>query len=430
MYKLPFFPTLCLCTFLLPACGDEPTSDPSDETSENETSGDETGSSESNEASSSSESSGDGDEGGDGDGDGEGDGACAASLGPENAELDAEIEALLSMNHHPGVAVCTFKGGTVTWCRGYGKANLELDRDVDAQTPFLLASVSKLFAATALMQAYEADAFELDDEVDAFTDFPSAHPSASTPISYRMLLAHVSSLVDSNQLDNWYEYGNVDPSLSLYDAVSGYVDPSGQFYEAANWSSSEPGTSYEYSNIGYAFVGLLAELHADMDFAELTRANIFEPLGMLDSSWRVADFDLDDVAMPYEYAGGSYSALQHYTFSDYPNGGLRASVCDVALFMASQAGGGAPILQGETLELMQEVAYPALDDVQGLGWYYEDIGPGDWIGHSGGEQGTFSDAFYRLSDGVGFVLLTNAEGDDENAIFDVEDSLIAWAESF
>ena len=41
----------------------------------------------------------------------------------------------------------------------------------------------------------------------------------------------------------------------------------------------------------------------------------------------------------------------------------------------------------------------------------------------------FTDAFYRTSDGVGFVLLTNTKGDDIYAVFDVEDELIAWAET-
>jgi CubicO group peptidase (beta-lactamase class C family) len=352
------------------------------------------------------------------------------ALGPDNAELDAEVEALLAENHHAGMAVCTIKGGTVTWCRGYGKSNLQGDVLVTARTPFLLASVSKLFSATALMQLFEEGMFELDDDLDTDTDFPVSHPNFSTPITYRMLLAHASSIADSDQLDGWYEYGNIDPTISLYDAVSGYLDPEGVYYGADNWGAAEPGTNYAYSNLGYALVGLLTELHTETDFAEASKASIFEALGMQDSSWRVADFDLATVAMPYAWLGGEFVPFEHYTFADYPNGGLRSSACDVALYLASQASGGAPLLEADTLSLMQEAAFPSLDDVQGLGWYYEDVADGDWIGHSGGEQGVFSDVFYRTSDKVGFVVLTNSEGDDENAIFDLEASIIEWAESF
>ena len=48
---------------------------------------------------------------------------------------------------------------------------------------------------------------------------------------------------------------------------------------------------------------------------------------------------------------------------------------------------------------------------------------------SSGEAGAFTDVFYRLDDGVGFVLLTNTRGDDIGAVYAVEDQLIAWGES-
>ncbi len=355
-------------------------------------------------------------------------GLCADAIGPDSATLNAEVQALMATNHHPGVAICTTRGAQITWCRGYGKANLAGDVDVTARTPFLIASVSKLFTATALMQLWEDGEFELDDDVDASSPFPARHPTSKTAVTYRMLLAHASSIEDSAIADMFYEYGS-DPTISLLDAVSGYLDPDGVYYTNDNWAAGDPGTAASYSNIGYAFAGLLTQLHTGTDFADRTEATILAPLGMEDSAWRLADHDLDTIAMAYAWEGGQYQEYGHYTFADYPNGGLRGSACDVALFLSSQAAGGEPILAPATLATMQEITYPMLDDVQGLGWYFEDIGPGNWIGHSGGEQGIFTEAFYRTSDGVGFVLLTNAAGDDENLLFDLEGSIIEWAES-
>ncbi|MCH9687851.1 MAG: beta-lactamase family protein, partial [Deltaproteobacteria bacterium] len=253
-------------------------------------------------------------------------------------------------------------------------------------------------------------------------------PTSASAVTYRMVLAHASSIEDSDIADMFYEYGS-DPTISLLDAVSGYLDPNGAYHTNDNWSAADPGTAASYSNMGYAFAGLLTQLHTGIDFADHTEATILAPLGMDDSAWRLSDHDLDTIAMAYAWEGGRYQEYGHYTFADYPNGGLRGSACDVARFLGSQASGGEPILAPATLAAMQEIAYPGLDDVQGLGWYFEDIGPGDWIGHSGGEQGIFTEAFYRTSDGVGFVLLTNAAGDDENLLFDLEGSIIEWADA-
>ena len=111
---------------------------------------------------------------------------------------------------------------------------------------------------------------------------------------------------------------------------------------------------------GSAFAGLLVQLISGEDFAARSRSQIFEPLNLQDTAWRLAELDLDTVAMPYRYENGTYTPLQHYTFADYPNGALRASACDVARFFASQAAGGAPVLEPETLALMQTPTYPDL----------------------------------------------------------------------
>ena len=190
------------------------------------------------------------------------------------------------------------------------------------------------------------------------------------------------------------------------------LDPQGTYYSTDNWASAAPGTEYNYSNVGSAYAGHLVQLLSGEDFAARSRSQIFEPLNLQDTAWRLSELDLDTVAMPYDYGGGSYTPLEHYTFADYPNGGLRASACDMARFLSSQAAGGAPLLDAATVELMQTPTYPDLNGTQGLGWYQENIGPGTWMGHSGGEAGVFTEAYYRLDDGVGFVLLTNTRGDD------------------
>ena len=135
---------------------------------------------------------------------------------------------------------------------------------------------------------------------------------------------------------------------------------------------------------------------------------------------------LAELAEPTRATGSGYRALGHTTFVDYPNGGLRSSACDVARFLAATSTDGGGVLSAETLDLAQAVAFPALDDRQGLGWYREDLGERTlWIGHSGAEEGVATDAFARPDGSLGVVLLANGDWPRGDALLALEDALIA-----
>jgi CubicO group peptidase (beta-lactamase class C family) len=184
--------------------------------------------------------------------------------------------------------------------------------------------------------------------------------------------------------------------------------------------------------MGYALAGAVVESVSDRDFAEATAASIFEPLGMNNTSWRLADFDHNTLAEPTRYRNGRWEGQGHYTFADYPNGGLRSSAQDMACLMATFARGGelfgTRILETETLYEMMRTAYPRLDADQGLGWYYEDVGERKlWIGHSGAESGVATDTFMRQDGSLGFVVLANGDWGGTGTIYAIEDALLAHA---
>ncbi|MCB9762617.1 MAG: beta-lactamase family protein [Alphaproteobacteria bacterium] len=351
------------------------------------------------------------------------------------ASLDEDVAAGMQAARVPGLSACLTSGDRVLWCRGYGWANVETEVPATADTPFLLASVSKLFTATAVLQAHARGELDLDQDADALVPFSFQHPDApGTPITPRALLAHVGGIADNDAvMDTFYTTGQ-DPSVSLAALNEGYFDPDGQWYDAdRNFEPDGPEQVYSYANMGYAALGYLAEAATGQDFVALTEARIFEPLGMDRTSWRVADLDLDEVAMPYRFRAGSYEPQGHYTFADFPNGGLRSTAQDVACFLAAMAAGGglgdAEILNTALLEEAMTPAFPRLDDAQGLGWYREDMGESQlWIGHSGGENGAATDVFMRQDGSLGLVLLMNGDWDREDAIYDIEDALVAFGD--
>lgn len=315
----------------------------------------------------------------------------------------------------PGIAACLVEAGAVTWCDGFGWANREKRVPATAETPFLLASVSKTVTAAALMQLVEAGRVSLDADVSELLPFPVRHPTSATPITLRRLMTHSAGVADADEtMDGLYAVDR-DPSVALGTLMRRYFTPEGRWYSAGdNFLRGGPGRRSEYSNMGIALAGYVAEVVSGSDFAALCRRRIFAPLGMTRTSWRLADFpDRDRLAMPYRDEGGRYEAAGHYTFADYPDGGLRASARDMARFLAAHARGGR-LLKAETLAAMFRPAVPSLDPEQGLVWAVERIDGDRWVGHTGGEDGVATLIALRPRDGLGLVVLANGEGRDDD----------------
>lgn len=364
-------------------------------------------------------------------------GGCAEDL-PALEDLDAsnEAEVMTFIQAHriaaelPGLSACIVKDGAVAWCGASGFAHIKENRRATPDTPFLLASVSKLVTATSAMQAVEAGLVELDQPIAEALSFEAAHPGGA-PLTLRQLLSHTASVEDADVMDDFY-YDDRDPTMSLRAVTEGYFDPEGRFYSARdNFLSAPPGTTYNYSNMGYALIGHLVEEVQATPFDEQTRRDIFDPLGMNHTAWNRGALDLSQVAMPYDTSGPRLRALGHYTFADYPNGGLRSSARDMARFLAAMTSGGS--LEGErvlseaTLESMLRVVDSELDPEQGLGWLRMEYDDGVYWGHSGGEAGVYTNLLFRERDGLGFVLLCNGEGSQDH-LDDIEAALMRFGD--
>ena len=334
----------------------------------------------------------------------------------------------------PGLAACLVKAGRVAWCNGYGLADVEATRPVTTDTAFLIASVSKTVTATALMQLWERGAFELDDDIAGAVPFQVAHPGSAQPITYRGLLTHTASVRDNwAMLDAFYDHDG-EPDIPLLDAVSGYFQPGGAYYDAQkNFLPSPPGTQYTYANMGITLAGYLAEALAGEDFADLSRETVFEPLAMDHTSFRISDFDEEELAMPHTWKAGAYEPRGHYTFADYPDGGLRTTAPDLARFLAAVSSGGAldgiRVLGEATVAEMMKVQRPEIAPSQGLVFQHVESGGEEWIGHDGVESGVATQMYFRPADGLGFVLLMNGDWGDKQPIRVIRKALVSFGET-
>ena len=280
---------------------------------------------------------------------------------------------------------------------------------------FLLASVSKMVTATALLQLYDDGAFQLDDNINDHLPFSVSVPNENAPITFRMLLTHTSGIADGPALDGQYYYGEDSP-VALDFFLENYLVPGGQFYSASeNFHTFTPGTQHEYSNEGSALIAVLVEQIANQDFNAYCKQHIFQPLGMNSTFWRLDESlqSNNTIVRPYDLSGNQLEPIQHYTFTDYPNGGLRSTARDMHRFLSAFVQDGMSndqqLLKAATVNSMLSPQIADIDDEVGLHAFVMNKSKNLW-GHDGGEQGVSTIVAFNKETKVGAIVFSN-QGD-------------------
>jgi CubicO group peptidase (beta-lactamase class C family) len=310
----------------------------------------------------------------------------------------------------PAMSVLIFREGEVLYEEYFGKSNLEDDIPLENDHLFLMASVSKVVTATALLQLEEEGLFELDDKINDYLSFNVISPShPTTDITFRMLLTHTSGIEDSDALYDQYYYGEDSPtSLSFY--IKNYLAVGGDYYDSSdNFYGFKPGTKHEYSNAGNALIGVLVEEISGIEFNLYCKENIFNPLNMSNTFWRLDEIS-QTIVTPYDFEDGEQVEYEHYSFTDYPNGALRTTAQDMFKFLSAFTQGGRSndyqLLSQSTIDAMLTPQIPTIDNEVGLHLFLMDDDYSLW-GHDGGDFGVATVMAFNPTTKTGAIIFTN-----------------------
>lgn len=165
----------------------------------------------------------------------------------------------------PGLAIGIIKNNEIVYAKGFGTADSS-GREVSAQTPFIIGSVSKSFTALAIMQLVEKETIHLDDSVDIYLPwFRASYQGIAQHITVRQLLQHTSGMKP------FYD-GMVDEDTSIEQLSIDLLNNTEL--------NATPGQRSEYSNANYILLGAIVEQVSGLTFGEYISANIFQPLQM------------------------------------------------------------------------------------------------------------------------------------------------------
>lgn len=243
------------------------------------------------------------------------------------AALDALGASMLERSGIPGLAIAVVHKGETIYARGFGKRAANGDADVDADTVFLLASLSKPVGATVVAGQVGTGRIAWDTPLRAHLPrFDMGDPWVSAQVTIGDLYAHRSGLPDhagDDLEDLGYDRKTVLERLALL--------PKHPFR-----------AHYAYTNFGLTAAAEAVAAAAGTDWASLSEETLYAPLGMTSTSSRHADYMARDNRASSHMIDGDGYALTDLRQPDAqsPAGGVSSSVNDMARWMAMVLAGG------------------------------------------------------------------------------------------
>lgn len=309
--------------------------------------------------------------------------------------LDPFFAEQMERLHIPGAVFVLVKEGEIFFAKGYGYSDLERKIPVvPDRTVFRVASVSKLFTATAVMQLYERGLLRLDEDVNQYLTRFKLENNFPQPVTAAHLLTHTTGL-DERQIGIASRNQPIPLETNLAARMPSRVMP--------------PGEIISYSNHGYALLGDLVEAVSGLPFSEYIDRNILHPLGMERSGFFPSQISSPDFAVGYEYKNGSDRSLPFYGINTGPASSLMATAAEMARFMIAhlQKGryGEARILEEATAEQIHRRQFTHHPKLAGMAYgFFEQIDNGRRaIYHGGGKPDSPADSFYCLNGTSAFL---------------------------
>tara|TARA_R110000850_G_scaffold30630_2_gene84202 strand:- start:51076 stop:52584 length:1509 start_codon:yes stop_codon:yes gene_type:complete len=360
--------------------------------------------------------------------------------------LQQELEQVFNDFQLMGMSVWVDNNGETSQ-HHFGLKDLDRNLDVNENTKYRIASISKAVTALGLLKLYDQGFFDLDEPINNHLDFSITNPMfPGTEITFRMLLSHTSSLQDGSGYNGFL---NATFSQNPIPSLEALLIPGGAYYTTNMYRTETPGTYFAYSNLNYGVIATLIEAVSNERFDDYMRNEILIPLDIA-GSYNIQDInDIDDVAVLYRNQGGWNPQFDNYQgvmpsppsnlpslvlgtnglfFS--PQGGLRASAGELGIILQYLKSDGTThpgIISEQTLQEMKSIQwdyngsngdnYFDLFNRWGLGVHHAnlsendqiclDSGWGGFIGHPGEAYGLISDAYFSEGGEVAFSFLTN-----------------------
>lgn len=306
----------------------------------------------------------------------------------------------------PGCVVAVAWRGRLLFAGAYGHADVEARRRLRPEHIFRIASHSKTFTATAILQLAERKALHLDDPVVLHLDWLRRHRDRRwRHVTLRQLLSHGAGVVrDGLDADYWQLGRRFPDAESLREEV----------LEAD--LVLEPNTAMKYSNFGYGLLGLVVEAASATGYGEYVDEHICGALGLRATVAEPERPPTSRFVTGYARrdASGNRPAIPPVaTGALAPATGFASTAEDLCTYFDAHVVGSKKLLSDASKREMQRVQWhahrpgPGLQQDYGLGLQLESVNDHATFGHSGGFPGQSTRTFADPAERLVVTVLTN-----------------------
>jgi CubicO group peptidase (beta-lactamase class C family) len=307
----------------------------------------------------------------------------------------------------PGFVVAIAHDGKVILSEAYGYANLERQEKMQSDHIFRIASHSKTFTATAIMQLQEKGKLKIDDPAVDHLPWLKKHKGERFGnVTIRQLSSHGAGVIrDGARNDFW----SVD-----------YPFPSEEQFKEEILTSDlviDNNTKLKYSNYGYTLLGLIVASASGQPYNDYVIENIVKPLGLKNTGPEFTPSIKKKIVTGYtreDFAKKRLPIVNIDTRAMSPATGFYSTAEDLCKYFTAQMVGSGKLLSDESKREMQKAAWEAENtrdkEEYGLGFEIEHVNNQPYFGHGGGFPGQLTSSKFNSKNRLVIEVLTNSYG--------------------
>ncbi len=278
----------------------------------------------------------------------------------------------------------------------------ELNTPITRDSVFRIASITKQFTATAILQLVETKSITLETKISTILH---GLPSYCSNITIHHLLTHTSGLRDYEDTVN-IDKSNIFDDHAVLGALNQFID-----------LEFEPGSSYHYSNAGYCILAVILAQITGMSYKEYLKKNVFDASNM--QSAQVGTLpDLINRVYGYSWEGNTWTENDQAAFTHTEgDGGIYASAIDLIKWQSALYEKNL-IISEASLALMTSGHTPTNYEGEdyGYGIAVTTINSATCYLHHGVSSGFENALFYLPEYKTSIVILSNMKHPEFNTI--------------
>lgn len=303
------------------------------------------------------------------------------------AEIAEEVRQELSA---PGMSLALALGDSLVWSAGLGLSDVENAVPAKGNTVYRIASLSKTFGTTAVLQLVDQGLVELDDPISDYV------PSFPHRVSLRQIMTHTSGIRHYRQ----GEGAEMERFESLEDAIRIFKDDPLQF---------EPGTDTLYSSYAFNLLAGVVESATGLELEEYMRRSIFEPAGLSATGLEYAERIVPNRSRGYVGRGTGLRNVGYVDLSiKWIGGGMISSAEDLIRYHSALSRNELVSADGWALMNSRQALEDGSPTEYTLGWELSENEAGqEYVGKYGAGAGVSCYLIRVPEEGFALAVLVN-----------------------